>query len=304
AWGPWAEGGMAASGRAGERTRGGPLPPMAPSLALDALGWAAGHDEAALVVADIDWTGMASMLSAGPSALVSDIPEARELLTAAAGTIGQAGPGHDLRGQLAGQSDEEQRLLLLDLIRTHAASALGHFSADSVEPGRAFRDLGFDSLTAIELRNRLDMATGLRLPATLIFDYPTAEVLADHLRQELGGTHAEAATSAVSHRVRPDDDDPIAIVAMSCRFPGGVETPQDLWRLLAEGGDGIAGFPGDRGWDVEGMYHPDPEHPGTFYAREGGFLYGAAQFDPTFFGISPREAIAMDPQQRLLLETS
>ncbi|MGV9855389.1 type I polyketide synthase, partial [Streptomyces sp. NPDC003442] len=305
AWGPWADGGMAASGRAGERLRGGSLPPMAPSLAVDVLRWAVGHDEAALVVADIDWTGMASMMSAGPSALVSDIPEAREFLTAVAGTTGRPAPGHELREQLAGRSDEEQRLLLLDLVRTHAASALGHFSAESVEPGRAFRDLGFDSLTAIELRNRLDLATGLRLPATLIFDYPTAEVLAGQLWRELGGVHAEAATATVAHRVRPDDDDPIAIVAMSCRFPGGVETPQDLWRLLAEGGDGIAGFPGDRGWDVEGMYHPDPEHPGnTFYAREGGFLYGAPQFDPGFFGISPREALAMDPQQRLLLETS
>ncbi|MFE2183727.1 type I polyketide synthase, partial [Streptomyces sp. NPDC059455] len=304
AWGPWADGGMAASGRAGERFRGGPLPPMAPSLAVDLLRWAVGHDEAALVVADIDWTGMASTLSAGPSALVSDIPEARELLTAAGGAAAEAGAGHDLREQLAGQPDAEQRALLLDLIRTHAAAVLGHFSAESVEPGRAFRDHGFDSLTAIELRNRLDMATGLRLPATLVFDYPTAEVLADHLWAELAGSHAEAALSTMSHGVRPEDDDPIAIVAMSCRFPGGVETPQDLWRLLAEGGDGIAGFPGDRGWDVEGMYHPDPEHPGTFYAREGGFLYGAPQFDPGFFGISPREAIAMDPQQRLLLETS
>ncbi|WP_344314609.1 type I polyketide synthase, partial [Streptomyces rhizosphaericus] len=304
AWGPWADGGMAANGRAGERMRGGPLPPMAPPLAVDALGWAASQDEAALVVADIDWTGMASLLSAGLTALVSDIPEARELLTDMAGTTGRSAPGHELRDQLAGRPDEEQRLLLLDLIRTHAASALGHFSAESVEPGRAFRDLGFDSLTAIELRNRLDLATGLSLPATLIFDYPTADVLADHLWRELGGAHAAAATSAVADRVRPDDDDPIAIVAMSCRFPGGVETPQDLWRLLAEGGDAIAGFPGDRGWDVEGMYHPDPEHPGTFYAREGGFLYGAPQFDPGFFGISPREALAMDPQQRLLLETS
>ncbi|UUU25869.1 type I polyketide synthase [Streptomyces sp. DSM 40750] len=305
AWGPWADGGMAASGRAGERMRGGPLPPMAPSLAVAALGWAVGHDEASLVVADVDWERLASAHAAsGGGALISDLPEARELLTAVAGTTGRPAPGHDLRDQLAGRSDEEQRLLLLDLIRTHAASVLGHFSAESVEQGRAFRDLGFDSLTAIELRNRLDLATGLRLPATLVFDYPTAEVLADYLWQELGGVTAEAATSAVAHRARPDDGDPIAIVAMSCRFPGDVHTPEELWRLLAEGGDAISGFPGDRGWDVEGMYDPDPEQPGTFYAREGGFLYGAPEFDAKFFGISPREALAMDPQQRLLLETS
>ncbi|MFJ4753863.1 SDR family NAD(P)-dependent oxidoreductase [Streptomyces sp. NPDC088763] len=220
---------------------------------------------------------------------------------AAGANISTAGPA-SLAQRLTELTAEQRREHLLTLVREQVAAVLGHSGAEAVDATRAFNDIGFDSLAAVELRNALNTATGLRLSATLVFDHPTPLALAKHLGDRL--VPGRPKRTATTPETRPPSDEPIAIIGMACRYPGGVSTPEDLWRLVAEGRDAIAEFPGDRDWDIAELYDPEPGTPGRTSTKEGGFLYDAALFDPDFFGISPREAVAMDPQQRLMLEAS
>jgi acyl transferase domain-containing protein/D-arabinose 1-dehydrogenase-like Zn-dependent alcohol dehydrogenase/short-subunit dehydrogenase/acyl carrier protein len=209
-----------------------------------------------------------------------------------------------LARRLAGTPEVEHGSLVLGLVRAQVAVVLGHASPGAIDVRRAFQELGFDSLAAVELRNRLSAATGLRLPATTVFDYPSVSALTEYLLEEVSGTRDVPTTATVSSPSPASFTEPIAIVGMSCRYPGGVSSPQGLWELVTAGIDTISGFPTDRGWDLEQLYDPNPDHPGTSYTRAGGFLHEAGEFDAAFFGIGPREALAMDPQQRLLLEAS
>ncbi|MFF8950930.1 SDR family NAD(P)-dependent oxidoreductase [Streptomyces sp. NPDC014940] len=216
-----------------------------------------------------------------------------------------AAAGHALAGRLAGLPAPERAERVLALVREEAARALGLRSAESVHPGRPLRDLGMDSVTAVELRNRLAARLGVRLPATLLFDHPTADRLAEYLLAHALGDAAPKPAPAPerTHRTEPATGEPVAIVSMACRLPGSVTDPEGLWRLVAEGRDAVGPFPAGR-WDVDALYDPDPDAPGKSYAREGGFLDDIESFDAGFFGITPKEAAAMDPQQRLLLETA
>jgi acyl transferase domain-containing protein/acyl-coenzyme A synthetase/AMP-(fatty) acid ligase len=188
----------------------------------------------------------------------------------------------------------------LALVREQTAGLLG-LAADVIAPDVAFRSQGISSLLAVRLRNLLAAATGLALPASLVFDYPSPAAVARLLTGEVAATTVPA--TALPSTLGAAVADPVVVVGMACRYPGGVETPGQLWEVVTNGADVIAGFPADRGWDLDSLFDDDPDHAGTSYARAGGFLADVAGFDPGFFGISPREAEAMDPQQRLLLET-
>jgi len=172
---------------------------MAPDLAIAALRRAVATPRAGVTVVDVAWDRFATAYaSARPRPLIGEIPEARAALAQPA-----AGDGTDLRQQLAGLSRTDQDRTLVDLVRTHTARVLGHPSLEAVKPQRAFKELGFDSLTAVELRNRLAATAGLALPSTLVFDYPNPAAVAGHLIEALFPEAArDAATDPAELAIR------------------------------------------------------------------------------------------------------
>ncbi|WP_435154235.1 SDR family NAD(P)-dependent oxidoreductase, partial [Micromonospora aurantiaca (nom. illeg.)] len=290
AWGLWADGGVSAGDFEQRLSRTG-FGAMAPETAVRAFSRALDRDETYLVVADIDWARVAAT---GPRRAH---PLVRDLLAEAGAAVPADAPvpAADLRLRLSGMPGTEQLRVLGELVRAEVAAVLGHESVERVAPDRAFQHLGFTSLAAVELRNRLDAATGLALPTTLAFDYPNSAALAGHIHAELLGGQALPVPAATGPVV---GDDPIVIVGMGCRFPAGAESPEGLWDLLTAGADAMSDFPANRHWDLESLAGTDS------YVSRGAFLADAGGFDAEFFGISPREALAMDPQQRLLLEVS
>ncbi|MFD4322971.1 beta-ketoacyl synthase N-terminal-like domain-containing protein, partial [Streptomyces sp. NPDC058548] len=354
------------------------VPPMNHDTGLALFGAALRSERAAVVPVRIDTAALRTRTDEVPALLRGLAPAVRR--TASAGGSRTSEPG--LRERLAGLPAGDRQRVVLGVVRGEVASVLGHASAEAIGADRPFQELGFDSLAATELRNQLNRATGLPLPATLAFDHPNAAAVADHILEEFGTlagasavggtgsgedevrralqsipmsrlrdaglvenlldlaevrvTSADLALSdadvdaegeadhegdggalvaarretarlrADNRRLTAERHEPIAIVGMACRYPGGVTSPEDLWRLVSAGGDAISTFPADRGWDLSSLRDPNAhaEGPDAYYTRTGGFLDGAADFDPAFFGISPREALSMDPQQRLTLELS
>ncbi|WP_408629938.1 type I polyketide synthase [Amycolatopsis aidingensis] len=301
AWGAWAtETGMTTGRAETDRTRAARsgLPPLTVRQGLELFDAALADGGPVLLPVRIDLPAVRSR---------GEVPHLlRDLIRSPARPAAnrQAGTGNDLASRLTGLPEAERAGVVLELTRGAVAAVLGHPGAAAVDPARNFQDLGIDSLTAVELRNRLGTETGLRLPATLVFDHPTAAALAERLLAELTGSSGAGAPAMAAPRAAPEAGEPVAIVGMACRYPGGVRSPEDLWRLVSAGTDAITGFPDNRGWDLDRLYHPDPAHPGTSYTRHGGFLHEAGEFDAELFRMSPREALATDAQQRLLLEAS
>ncbi|PPK68490.1 type I polyketide synthase [Actinokineospora auranticolor] len=282
AWGPWEGGGMVAGAELVQELHRRGLARIAPGVAFAALDRITAGGEPCAVVADVDWSRLApAFAAAGMARAFAEIPAARDVEPTPSDT-----PVAGLAAVLRPLPEVERDRVLLDLVAEHGALVLGHRDRGRLDVDRPFRDLGFDSLTAVELRNRLVAAAGVSLPASVVFDFPTPRALAVDLRTRLVGDAVLPATEVGPVLV---DDDPVVIVGMACRLPGGVSTPDELWTLVADGVDGIGPAPTDRGWRL---------------AAEGGFVADADRFDAAFFGISPREALAMDPQQRLVLENT
>ncbi|WP_437805995.1 type I polyketide synthase [Sorangium sp. So ce1078] len=310
AWGLWAGKGMADDATVQDQLRRRGLSAMAPPLAIAALQQALDHGETTLAVVDVDWARFAPWFVsavATPCPLLSGVPEVLQALDARPSASSSTPHENELLARLRHLGESERLHALVSLVLAETGAVIGHSDSSRLDPHTGFTDLGLDSLMAVELRRRLQQATGLSLPATLAFNHPSPHHVATFLSTSLApalGSPTRAVEAPEPRKVTlAPGDEPLAIVGLGLRLPGGVVDLDGLWRLLEQGIDAVGPIPKDR-WNADEVYDPDPDAKGKSYVREAAFLDGIDRFDAGFFGISPREAKHLDPQHRLLLETA
>ncbi|OBH44101.1 type I polyketide synthase [Mycobacterium mantenii] len=295
-FGPWSTGMADAESRARLEQRG--VRTLAPAEALAGLADVVSSDVPQGVVARIDWGRFLPLYEqAGRRAFLTglehEVPGAVPAMTPSGKT--------PLVERLTNAPVQQRKKLLTDYLRD-AVAEVTRVDVAEVRENAGFFDLGMDSLMAVEMRRRIEHGVGREIPVTLVMDHPRLSDVADYLLGDvLGLSEASAAAAAQPASMPTRTDEPIAIVAVSCRFPGAPD-PEAFWDLLSGGVDAIREVPEDR-FDIDEFYDADPDAPGKTYTRFGGFLEGIDGFDPEFFGISPREAVWIEPQQRLMLET-
>ncbi|MEV7561055.1 type I polyketide synthase, partial [Streptomyces sp. NPDC089795] len=300
-WGLWEQAGHGLTATLGQaelaRMRRMGIAPLTEQQGLAALDAALASDQPHLVPVRLELASLQRELDGG-----ADVPALfRSLLRARRQRAGHAGgTPTGLLDQLAALAEAERLPSLIGLVQREAAVVLGISGAEGIGAQQVLKELGIDSLMAVELRRRLSSETGISLPSTLAFDHPTPTAIARLLLDKLALTD-KPKQKAPARRASAGDE-AIAVVSMACRLPGGIDSPEAFWDLLASGGDAVGGLP-DR-WSGLDLYDPDPDALGKSYSREGGFIEDIERFDAGFFGISPREALSMDPQQRLVLEAS
>ena len=305
-WGPWeADRGMTSSLGQREQRRWSEagIKPWPAARALDLLERLIAGSHGHVLALPVAWDRFAAQLTGEP------LPFLANLLNGERGA--RAEPSETaprLRAAIEGAAPKQRRAAMAAHVRSELQRvlALEAEEAQGLDPEQSFRDLGMDSLTAVELRNRLQAQVGRPLPATVAFDYPNIDALSTYLLRDalgLDGRTDDGAGSQAARGTVAGAGGPIAIVGLGCRFPGGGDDPDAFWTALRAGVDGVVEIPRDR-WDVDAYYDANPDAPGTMYTQHGGFLNSVDRFEPQFFGISPREAATLDPQQRLLLEVA
>jgi acyl transferase domain-containing protein/acyl carrier protein len=300
-FGPWAAGMADEESRAKLAKRG--VKTLSPADALaglaDLMAVSSTEGAAQGVVARIDWAQFLPLYQqAGKRSfmaeLAREVPDVAPPITASGKT--------ELVERLTSAPVQQRRKLLLDFLRD-AVAQVTRVDPAEIREDAGFFDLGMDSLMAVELRRHLEQGVGKEIPATLAMDHPRLSDVADYLLSDVLGLTEQSSAKArpqLASLATTRTDDPIAIVAVACRFPGASD-PEAFWDLLSGGVNAIREVPEDR-FDIDEFYDADPDAPGKMYTRFGGFLEGIGEFDPEFFGISPREAVWIEPQQRLMLE--